>query len=74
MSANVPTCRSCGTALHKGFLPDFAHGAIVPGTWHSGEPVYRYFKSFGIKIQPDRQKPITAFRCERCGLIDLYAP
>ena len=69
------TCPDCQTATVKGFLLDFAHGAILQSHWHPGEPVKRKLLGLpaGVRSQKAQMKPVVSYRCESCGFIKLYA-
>ena len=55
----------------QGFVPDFAHGAVLVPGWQAGEPK----KSFLGIIKTKRKEavPIGAFRCSKCGFLEFYA-
>jgi|HubBroStandDraft_1064217.scaffolds.fasta_scaffold843455_1 hypothetical protein len=62
--------------MERGFIPDAAPmGGILQLTWHRGEPESRKFLGManGIKIEPHQQRPVTAERCTKCGLLELFA-
>jgi len=46
-------------------------GTTMVEAWHPGEPV----KSFWgyIKVAKADQKPVTTYRCDRCGFLEKYA-
>lgn len=56
----------------QGFIPDFFHNYVsgVSG-WHEGIPQQSYWK--GTKAKLGTGLPVGAFRCSRCGLLELYA-
>lgn len=70
MDNDTPICSKCGSEMQEGFVPDNAHGAMLPSRWAEGVPEKSFWT--GTK-QPDRQVPITTFRCPRCGYLESYA-
>ena len=68
------TCAKCQGTMHEGFLPDRAHPflAVVPLTWHPDKPVPAFWA--GTKVVEFKQRRVTAFRCENCSYLELYAP
>ena len=55
----------------QGFIPDFAHAATLLAKWHAGIPRKSFWGN--IKASHAGGVPIGAFRCSRCGLLELYA-
>jgi len=74
MNENI-RCPDCDAEMEKGFIPDNAYGAVVQAQWHRGEAGRRKFLGLegGIKVKKDLLRPITCFRCNRCGLLKYYA-
>jgi Domain of unknown function (DUF6487) len=65
-------CPKCTGNMVQGFVPDFySHSAVIVGSWHAGQPK----KSFWTQTTAPRAEgiPIGAFRCEKCGYLELYA-
>jgi len=60
--------------MREGFLPDRAHPfvAVVPLTWYPDKPVESAF--WGTKIGQIKQRRVTAFRCDQCSYLEIYAP
>jgi hypothetical protein len=58
--------------MEPGHIPDMSHGVVLQSGWISGIPVVRKFIG-GIKYNRKANVPITAWRCSRCGYIELYA-
>jgi hypothetical protein len=58
--------------MEPGHIPDIGHGMTVQGAWTPGAPVVRKYIG-GIKYNQDALVPIIAYRCPRCGLLELYA-
>jgi hypothetical protein len=67
-----PECPKCQKKMETGHIPDVGYGVITQGTWTSGAAEQRRFLG-GIKYDKKRQVPITAYRCSRCGFLELYA-
>ena len=57
------------------FLPDYSYGAVLEGHWHPGHPRMTKFLgiSTGTKVEREEMLPVTAWRCDRCGLLRSYA-
>ncbi len=55
----------------QGFVPDYFHAAVIVAKWHEGQPK----KSFWTQTKAPRNRgiPIGAFRCQKCGFVELYA-
>ena len=71
-------CPDCGNTMESGFIPDASTFRFCQSTWYSGMPEASHF--FGIKsgppqliCRPERQIPMTAYRCTQCGVIKTYA-
>ena len=56
----------------QGFMPDFfQHSASGVGGWREGAPKKSFWK--GTNASRSEGIPIGAFRCDRCGFLELYA-
>lgn len=55
----------------RGFLPDQSYGATLVGNWYPGDPEKSFWT--GTKRRPLIGLPVGAFRCEKCGFLELYA-
>ena len=64
-------CPKCAGKMAQGFVPDYTHQQALVEGWHEGQPK----KSFWIQTKAPRNQgfPIGAFRCEKCGYLELYA-
>lgn len=73
--AEIGPCTSCGQELKIGFIPDATYGAVVQSQWHAGVPKETHFFGIkaGLKADWSQAVPITAYRCEGCGLLTFYA-
>lgn len=56
--------------MEEGFTPDYGYGEKHAAAWHAGAPDKRWW---GLKIDKKSMRPITAYRCSRCGFIEHYA-
>ena len=72
MPDSIPTCHQCHEAMERGHVPDMAYGKVLQSRWARGQPVRQRFFG-GIKWTARDQIPITAFRCPKCGRVELYA-
>ncbi len=63
-------CPKCQSNMFEGWIIDYSSG-ITQSRWIPGKPE----KSFlhGFKPKKKQQHPIEAFRCEKCGYLELYA-
>ncbi len=62
-------CSDCGGAMQEGFILDFAQYERRQSVWVEGPPEKDFF---GVSLD----KPnyfIKAYRCEKCGVLKLYA-
>jgi hypothetical protein len=64
-------CPKCDGEMVQGFVPDYSHGAALVGRWLKGPPK----KSFWTRTKApyDSGFPIGAFRCQKCGFLELYS-
>lgn len=63
-------CPKCEGRMEEGFTPDYGYGEKHDAAWHAGAPDKRWW---GLKIDKKSMRPITAYRCSRCGFIEHYA-
>ncbi|MEP6620743.1 MAG: hypothetical protein ABJE47_15570 [bacterium] len=68
----LPTCGKCGSAMSRGHVPDMSHGQVLQSSWAPGDPEPRRFIG-GIKWKENELVSITAYRCGKCGFLELYA-
>jgi hypothetical protein len=70
-----PVCSKCGGRLCAGSVlaPSYSWIGLVlqrnAAGWYAGQPVSGFW---GPKL-PEEKHAITAYRCVRCGHLDLYA-
>ena len=64
-------CPKCNGDMVQGFVPDYSHSSIFISGWHQGKPK----KSFWTVAKAPLAEgvPIGAFRCGKCGFLELYA-
>ncbi|MHA2297648.1 MAG: hypothetical protein ACXAEU_13815 [Candidatus Hodarchaeales archaeon] len=55
----------------EGFIIDIRYGGETVSSWYQGKPKKSFWT--GLKIKRDQLHPISAFRCEKCGYLELYA-
>ena len=58
--------------MEPGHIPDMGHGVILQLAWRHGLPEPRRLIG-GIKYDKKKNLPLIAWRCTRCGLVELYA-
>jgi predicted nucleic-acid-binding Zn-ribbon protein len=61
-------CPKCDAAMREGFMLD----DLSVGKWVDGPPEYGFLGV--LKISGRDMHKMTAYRCPRCGYIELYAP
>lgn len=57
--------------MERGFVLDQTYGAIAQSTWVAGLPERSFWT--GLKLKDRTRRPVTTFRCERCGFLASYA-
>jgi hypothetical protein len=62
-----PVCPRCPSGMALGHLLDWSRAGLGMATWLEGRP-----KGLGPSSL-DRSIPIMAYRCTRCGYVELYA-
>jgi ribosomal protein S27AE len=69
------TCPKCNASMMRGHMPDITHGGVVQERWTPGDPEELRFLGMkaGIKSKPKESLPIVAYRCVKCGFLELYA-
>jgi len=65
-------CTKCQGSMSEGVLVDTGYGAFSVSAWQGGAPIVSRW--FGLKVKKKALIPTTAYRCGRCGFIELYAP
>jgi len=64
-------CGKCGSDLEEGFLIDNVWATTTVATWIPGRPEYNLFG--GVRARGRKQRKVSAFRCTKCGRLELYA-
>ena len=71
-------CPKCQTRMETGFIPDFSYGAVLVPRWRTGAPQQRKFLGMTLEhnYKADYREgfPVSAWRCPKCALVELYAP
>lgn len=64
-------CVHCGAPLEEGFLLSrhSPWAGLVPD-WIPGQPEHTIL---GVKRRDRKQRKVSAFRCTKCGRLELYA-
>ncbi len=65
-------CPKCQGTMSEGVLVDNGYYAYTVGAWQAGAPVVSRWT--GLKVNKKALIPTTAYRCGRCGFVELYAP
>ena len=58
--------------MKEGFLLDEGHGKSYAGSWIEGAPEKSIWT--GVKKRGKTKYAVASYRCEKCGLLKLYAP
>jgi hypothetical protein len=58
--------------MEPGHIPDLGYGLMEQTAWSAGFAERRRFLG-GIKYNKKAQIPLIAYRCARCGYVELYA-
>ncbi len=69
--AEARHCGKCGGRSAEGFVLDMGYGEYKPARWHEGAPTTGW--TGNVKYDKKALKPLRAFRCERCHLVEFYA-
>jgi hypothetical protein len=64
------TCADCGGRLEEGSVADYGRSTTRSSEWTGGPLVTTTWTG---AVKNGRRLAITAYRCERCGLLRLYA-
>ncbi len=76
MEDRQPMCPYCEKDMERGFVLDFAHGAVVNSTWQPGAPEPKKLlglKTGSVQMKPDDMVAVTTYRCLDCGYLESYA-
>ena len=72
MPHDAHECPRCHKTMEPGHIPDLGHGVVAQSSWVAGLPQVRRFLG-GIRYDKKALVPMTAYRCPRCGYVELYA-
>lgn len=65
-------CPKCEGTMVQGFIPDFfQHSASGVVGWQESAPKSSFWT--GTNASRKQGIPVGAFRCDRCGFLELYA-
>lgn len=64
-------CSKCDGRMSEGFVLDQGQHTVHVSTWQAGTPKKSFWQ--GIKQVKTSQKPVSTFRCDRCGYLESYA-
>ena len=65
-------CPRCQGSMAEGFIIDKTYGGRVVSSWLEGPPVKNFWS--GVSLQGKKPIEVRTFRCNRCGLLEGYAP
>ena len=69
--AGAGHCPKCEGRMQEGYMADHGHGGgFHQPAWHPEAADKRWW---GLKVDKKRLKPVTTFRCTRCGYLENYA-
>ena len=69
-------CSKCDGQMELGYIPDYAHGAVLLGRWIRGRPNSSWLSIFDrlrIGAPSTLTVPIGVHRCQSCGFLEFYA-
>jgi predicted nucleic-acid-binding Zn-ribbon protein len=64
-------CIRCHAQMEVGYMLDATHSGYQQQNWSSGEPKPSFW--MGLKLAKDQVRPVTTFKCPRCGYLESYA-
>jgi hypothetical protein len=69
---SAPTCPNCRQSMEEGFLLDRGHANAAGTTeWIEGAPEKSFWT--GTKLRGKMRMKAQAYRCTKCGLLQMYA-
>jgi hypothetical protein len=71
MTTQKMRCPKCNGEMVQGFVPEYSQGPIYVGSWHPGQPKKSFWTR--TKVHFAEGLPIGAFRCQKCGFVELYS-
>lgn len=63
-------CPKCQGSMIEGFIPGEKSGMPIVSAWIEGPPEKGWWGN--VKL-PGKPKPISTWRCNRCGFLEQYA-
>ena len=66
------TCPKCSGRMEQGFMPDSKQNGTKVTEWTEGAPQKGIFGI--VRTRGLRNLTIEAWRCQRCGYLETYAP
>jgi ribosomal protein S27AE len=69
--AGSKQCPKCSSAMSEGFIIDHTQSGTTVGSWVEGQPARSVWT--GLKLGGRPKMDMTAWRCGRCGFVELYA-
>lgn len=64
-------CGKCGGRMERGFAAEHSQNRFSPVKWHPGAPERSWTGMY--KIDRKQLRDMIAYRCGRCGLVEIYA-
>jgi hypothetical protein len=64
-------CSHCAQPMEEGFMIDHTYMQKFVATWFAGKPVTTFWR--GLVGSGNRKLPMTAYRCNSCGKVELFA-
>jgi hypothetical protein len=68
----APECPRCRSRMTEGFVIDNGYGTRTVAEWIEGTPQTSFWT--GLKTKGRRKLKVQSWRCDRCGLLESYAP
>ena len=66
------TCHKCGGRMAIGWVAAYGGSGYKQQQWIEGAPEISQWT--GVKTKGKETHLIDTYRCERCGLVEQYAP
>jgi Domain of unknown function (DUF6487) len=71
MNMSERNCPDCNGVMVEGFILDTSYGVKLVSRWIRGRPEGSWWS--GVKTSMVECRAVEAYRCEKCGLLKLYA-
>jgi ribosomal protein S27AE len=69
--AGSKQCPKCSSSMSEGFIIDHTQSGTTVGSWVEGQPAKSVWT--GLKLGGRPKMDMAAWRCGRCGFVELYA-